>query len=444
MTSFYKTLEDKIKDPPERICQELVVSNPYQTLLGMIRWGKRLKTEDIKNELVYSLLNLKVEDHIAINLEGKMGGPYINNIIKLNGKALHSKHIFAHFFNEDVSKKLINGTINGALFDRYVRGIGKTLVEKVFGVDTYSVFRYAYSKHLQTKDMRAGANTYFTHPVRVAHKLRKQGLDRSYILVALLHDVVEEMQKLRYKKIDKINKNIRKNPKRYKEYEVATDLINRQIKDPPEFKEISNLARKGEDISDRVTNQVRAVSNNLGPGKYEEYITNMFILSSTYFSKKETDICTLYDIPTIVKLADAIDNTETLKGTSVDQTLKRLRRNSILGERTCRFLNAKKIYEENNNKIWGNLKELVEVSLDFSIEFYDLYLRESKKHSKTEKKEEQFDLSYQHIANQFSQIHDKLVLLAKEVSPNKNYIKSRNLQSKIRLKNIGQIFGYNG
>ncbi len=74
MTSFYKTLEDKIKDPPERICQELVVSNPYQTLLGMIRWGKRLKTEDIKNELVYSLLNLKLEEHIAINLEGKMRG----------------------------------------------------------------------------------------------------------------------------------------------------------------------------------------------------------------------------------------------------------------------------------------------------------------------------------------------------------------------------------
>ena len=104
----------------------------------------------------------------------------------------------------------------------------------------------------------------------------------------------------------------------------------------------------------------------------------------------------------------------------------------------------KKIYAGNNNKIWGNLKELVEVSLEFSIEFYDLYLHESKKHSKKEKKEEQFDLSYQHIANQFSQIHDKLVLLAKEVSPNKRYIESRNLQSKIKLKKIGQIFGYKG
>ena len=59
MKSFHSILESKIKDSPEKIFKKLIVDEPYQTLLQMIRWGKRLKTEDIKNELVYSLLNLK-------------------------------------------------------------------------------------------------------------------------------------------------------------------------------------------------------------------------------------------------------------------------------------------------------------------------------------------------------------------------------------------------
>ena len=77
------------------------------------------------------------------------------------------------------------------------------------------------------------------------------------------------------------------------------------------------------------------------------------------------------------------------------------------------------------------------------IEFYDLYFHESKKHSKTEKKEEHFDLSYNHIANQFHKVHDKLVILAKDVLPgtNKKYIESRNLQSKINLRKISSLFG---
>ena len=166
----------------------------------------------------------------------------------------------------------------------------------------------------------------------------------------------------------------------------------------------------------------------------------MFIFSTDYFSKKEKDVYSLYDLPTIVKLADAIDNTETLIGTSVDSKLKRLRRNIILGEKTYQFLTAKKISEEDNKDVWKNLNTLVDVSIKYSQEFYDLYFHESKKHSKGEKKEEHFDLSYNHIANQFHKVHDKLVILSKDVLPNK-YIETRNLQSKISLRKISSLFG---
>ena len=104
-------------------------------------------------------------------------------------------------------------------------------------------------------------------------------------------------------------------------------------------------------------------------------------------------------------------------------------------------LTAKKISEEDNKRIWDNLNTLVDVSVKYSQEFYDLYFHESKKHSKTEKKEEHFDLSYNHIANQFHKVHDKLVILSKEVGPNKRYIETRNLQSKISLRKISSLFG---
>ena len=230
MESFYKKLEERVKESPERVFQKRIVDDPYKTLLGMVRRGKRFKTEDIKNELVYYLLNIDADKNIDITLEGEREGPYINNIIKLNGKAVHSKHIFADFFDQNITRTLSDGTTKGISPEKYIHGIGKSLVEHVFGNDTYSVFRYAYTKHLQTKEMRAGTNTYFTHPVRVAHKLREQGLERPYILVALLHDVIEAMQKFRYKKIDNILKILRKNPKRYKEYEEPTTIINQQIK----------------------------------------------------------------------------------------------------------------------------------------------------------------------------------------------------------------------
>jgi hypothetical protein len=434
MESFYKALEERVKESPESIFRKKLIDKPYETIVEMVGWGKKLKAEDIKNELVYSLLNLNYDDNIEEDLGDKVGGPYMSNMVRLNGRTLHSKYIFTEFFDKNITKLLLDGTEKNISPEKYLHGAGKNLVESVFGKDTYTVFRYAYTKHLQTKKMRAGTNTYFTHPVRVANDLRIQGFSRPYILVALLHDVIEEMQDFRYKKIDKIIKILRKNPKRYKEYESPTTIINQQIKDPPEFKEIVNLARKGEDISETVIKPVRAISNNLGKDKYDQYIVNLFKVSIDYLSNPDENIQQLYDLAPMVKIRDAIDNTETLIGTSINQKLNRLRKNAILSEKTYRFLSAHNIGEEENKKIWNNLKELVELSLESSNQFHSRYYKEAKKYKKGEKKEELFDRSYIHIADQFSQIHDRLIKVTKEIFPNTTkYIESRNLQTILNI-----------
>ena len=80
------------------------------------------------------------------------------------------------------------------------------------------------------------------------------------------------------------------------------------------------------------------------------------------------------------------------------------------------------------------MKELVELSLESSNQFHGRYYKESKKYKKGEKKKELFDRSYIHIADQFSQIHNRLIKLTKEIFPNTTkYIESRNLQTILNI-----------
>ena len=80
------------------------------------------------------------------------------------------------------------------------------------------------------------------------------------------------------------------------------------------------------------------------------------------------------------------------------------------------------------------MKELVELSIESSNKFYGRYYKEAKKYKKGEKKKELFDRSYIHIADQFSQIHNRLIKITKEIFPNTTkYIESRNLQTILNI-----------
>nr|MBC8443997.1 hypothetical protein [Candidatus Woesearchaeota archaeon] len=56
MKNILDNLEDLVKESPEIVLKRKLIDEPYNTILGMVRRGKKpQKVDDLKNELVYSI-----------------------------------------------------------------------------------------------------------------------------------------------------------------------------------------------------------------------------------------------------------------------------------------------------------------------------------------------------------------------------------------------------
>ncbi|MBL7050693.1 hypothetical protein ISS04_00865 [Candidatus Woesearchaeota archaeon] len=412
MKNILDNLEDLVKESPEIVLKRKLIDEPYNTILGMVRRGKKpQKVDDLKNELVYSIFDINKDESLRMQSGDHISKPYVNNLVIIQGKTIPTNYLFQNLFSSKLNFPEKN---KYSSIDSFLRKAGKNMVENVFGEETSKVFKYSYEKHLQTKIMRAMTNTYFSHPVRVAHAIKSDKLSQEYVLLAFLHDIIEETQKYRKKKIENITKKMKDAPTSEK-YSKVIVKINNQIKNPPELNEIMELFYRDQELGKNIIKPLLAISNYKNK-KYSNYIKDMFDYSKKCVQKGEGKQFPC-DRAIIVKLYDAIDNTQTLVGTSGNAQLKRLRRNVILGDYTYHFLDQNHISKKDKPLIWKGLKNLIYFSAINADKFDRLYSLESKLNVDQKLMEDHYDKSFIYASTLFSEINQGIRSLAEKVLP---------------------------
>jgi hypothetical protein len=190
--------------------------------------------------------------------------------------------------------------------------------------------------------------------------------------------------------------------------------INRELKNPPEYNKIQRKSYQGDDVGKKIIGPLKAVSND-SKIRYEDYIMRMYIISEN--CKKASGDRGVCDVAPIVKLQDAIDNTESLEGTSGNAQLKRLGRNIILGNHTYSFLERNNISKKDNFLIWDRLEKLIYLSANKTDEYESDYLLKSKTVKDKILIKDHYDLNFIYVSNLFSEINQGVMSLAEKVLP---------------------------
>ncbi len=417
MKNLLEKFDDLKETRSDEVLEEKLNKHPYDTLLNLVEYGRLLNESDnIKNELVYAILDINPAKFVKQD-GTKLLGDYINKIVKVEGINVRTIDAFNNLFHRNIQKRFSDETLRTIHLQTYLRGMGKELVEKVFGKGTYSFFDFAYKTHLKTKEMRALKNTYFAHPVRIAHQLKSYNLPKEYILVALLHDVIESMQKQRKKDKGTLSDKMKKdkgvtNQEKIKLYDDMAE-INYKLKNPPEYKQIERKSYHGQNVGKRIIEPLKAVSND-SKIDYEDYIIKLYFKSENCKHGDNEGIC---DIAPIVKLQDAIDNTESLYGIGGKAQLERLGRNVILSNHTYSFLQRNQISKKDNFLMWNRIEKLIYLSATKTEEYESIYLLKSKTVKDKILIKNHYDSNLIYASNRFSEISLGVKSIAEKVLP---------------------------
>lgn len=427
------------------------VNPQYDTLYGMVRRGRLLEDDEgvanLKTELIYKIFKLDPEKSMGDDDDG----PYTRGKIPLEGDEFPTKDLFGLFPEEvkvrtreqvevimtpakinrfqkegSIAKKIQQGEIREVNLEEYVQDAPRKIVEDLLGSETFEYFNLAHKIHRSTGKKRAGTNFYFAHPFRVAFKVKEmceyfgksEEYTRTAVVVALLHDLVEEMQSFREGKREDLSKLITGARESRRYGRRITDL-NEKIANPPELgfgpDSIRPVFKDEPELEERTVQLLQGISHH-GDEDYDEYIIRMYLdIQKNQQNGSEFGLSKFYDILPLVKMRDAIDNTETLTGIGMDRELERLTRNLTLAEETYNFLRERGITRTENDMLIECLEELLVKSSEFAEESWKTYLDASKDRQKKEDYVLRGDaVSFKDISEHFLQTREKLQSLYDE------------------------------
>jgi len=388
-----------LNDQPKYVVKELVKS------------GLKITPDNIKKFLVFSAFGIHRVDFIK---NKQLQKDYNKRIVRINGNVVGTNQVFDHVFRIDLKNNGTqihsNGNSNGNFTLLKIR---EELVKNCrYGCP--DLFKYAHNKHLETGKKRDGANFAFIHPIRVWEILETELInlseEKSNLIrdVALLHDVVEDMQSFREKKFSKkIIEKLKyqtKIPKTNMTSRISSMLINQkgnnsnvaqntivedqciselhtQILNPPEYSEINSLF-ENKDYSNQLVTHLWAVTH--GAESEKKYFLRMIGVSKNLFEEQKPN----YDVALLVKFGDIIDNTTTLPERGASSQLKRFKKNLLFLQTFDS--NFSEIISQNSNikKLRHECIECSKESIHLLINTYQPEMKEgSRKFSPVELKD---------------------------------------------------------